>query len=69
MPKPTRSSTVRPFARSSPVLERCAQVVAKTSGYQYTGTSIITAAKYNSRAALFVAIAKAVLIEAEATAT
>lgn len=60
-------SHVRTFARSSPVLERCARIVAKTSGYEYKGNSIITSAKFNARTALFVAIAKAVLNEAEAT--
>jgi hypothetical protein len=64
--RPSNRSGVRAFARS-PVLERCARAAAKASGYIYTGTSITAAAKNNPRAAQFVAVAKAVLAEAEAS--
>lgn len=58
--RPNVRSGVRAFARSS-VLESCARAAAKASGYVYTGKSIITAARFNPRAAQFVAIAEAVI--------
>lgn len=74
MPDRAPTAAVRPFARSSvrsnaPLLERCARAVAKASGFDYSGASIIAAARTNPRAAQFVAVAKAVLNEAGATRT
>ncbi|MBX9862424.1 MAG: hypothetical protein K2Y42_06685 [Hyphomicrobium sp.] len=63
MPSTNTSSPVRSFARSSPVLDRCARAAAKASGYEFTGNSIIASANANPRAAQFVAIAKAVIAE------
>lgn len=58
-------SFVRPFARSSPALERCARAAAKASGYAFIGTNIAVSAKTNTRATHFVAIATAVIAEYE----
>lgn len=58
-------SSVRPFVPKPAVLERCARAVAEASGYRFTGKSITTSAETNPRSSHFVAIATAVLNEAQ----
>lgn len=43
------------------VLENCSRAVAEENGFNFTGSSMLEAAEYNSRAAHFVATAAAVL--------
>lgn len=44
-------------------LEHCARVVARASGYEFTGPDMLRAAKDNPRAAEFVSVAREVLKE------
>lgn len=58
-------SPVRPFKPRTALLERGARAAAQASGYEFTGTSILTSAETNPRAAQFVAVAKAVIAACE----